>query len=1076
MRTHFFTRLITILLVLGVGGSASAETYTIGWGTASGTNSTNFTATSGSVTGILSFTTAKNSASSNPAYNSSSNELRLYYASNASGGSITLTPATGVTITGAVINASSGYTPTVKYMVDGGTQTEAALSSTTYSITEISAASSLKIQNCNTSNTQLRIKTITVTYESAKPKIATDISITPAATTYLVGATITCSATKTLVSGATYSEEWTTGTSSVLATTSTPGVFTAESAGKSEITYKVTPTGSFESTHSIASASVTYTVNDVTASLSAASSSLEIGGTTTTSLSTNSSGSVIYSSSNTDIATVDEDGVVTAVGNGTATITATIAAVPGVSVATSATCDIRVYKTTIYTKVTDAGSLIEGNHYLLVYENGTTAKVMGAVEKIGSNIVGTVVEANFTIENNEITIRGEEVNVLTLSENGTSDGKKKYLFNTSLERKYLSWTSGNTLNVDVATNIAQSWFLEYSGEVLSISNAGTTTRKLQYNTGSPRFACYDGGGQANVALYMEDTRLTPTFTFNSEAKTKVLGAGSFTFAATTNSDGTLSYSSSNTSVATVSSSGEVTLVGVGTTTITASVSGTLAYKAAEGSYELTVVNAVSTSDYYTLVTDVGTLAAGDEILIAYVSGGTAKAMSATQNTNNRGAVDVTKNADATLTPGDNAQVITLEKDGDNFLFNVGNAYLYAASSSNNYLRKETTPDANGNAAATITIDSSTGDATITFQGTHTRNIICYNPNNGNPIFSCYANTPTGGGLPQIYKKSGVSYNLRIYDGNGDYNVLNVTDAAPTLTGNQVAVISGLSVKQVADMPDEIKNAANVIVNGTATSLVLSDYVTDGGGTKTYYPFYVPAEFTAKRVTYSRTNTQGYNTVCLPFAVDIDDMKTMFGASAKIYTLASAATDGAVIMTFSEPASGTTIDAGKPFLIHNTNADENWEIDYSEKDVTVKGTADYTTEDGAKLVGSFVKYNLKEKLGTVDGIYKLNSAGTYFVKATASSTISPFRFYLDMSGGAKNVRFAVRNSSGRETLVEDAPKGDINGDKMVTLVDLTALVDMVKGTVPQTAAADVNSDGKVNQADIDAIVQIIQNTN
>lgn len=157
---------------------------------------------------------------------------------------------------------------------------------------------------------------------------------------------------------------------------------------------------------------------------------------------------------------------------------------------------------------------------------------------------------------------------------------------------------------------------------------------------------------------------------------------------------------------------------------------------------------ISGADTYALVTDASTLAAGDKILIAYVSGSTKFALSTTQNTNNRTATDdVTLNADGTLMPGNAAQVITLEKDGNNFLFNVGNGYLYAASSNNNYLKTETTADANAKAAIAV----SSGNATISFQGTNTRNVIRFNPNNNSPIFSCYASSTTTGSLPQIYR-------------------------------------------------------------------------------------------------------------------------------------------------------------------------------------------------------------------------------------------------------------------------------------------------------------------------------------
>ncbi len=176
--------LLTLLLVM-VASVGWADTYTIGWGTASGDAGTytNFEGTGGSVDGIVSYSTEKNSSSSNPAYNEKSNELRLYYHSSGNGGSITLTPASGVTITGIVMTTSTA--PNVNYFVDGGTATAVTVSNNTYTISGISATSSLKIQNANTSNTQLRIKTITITYSSSSGSTTVSTpTFTPAAGTY----------------------------------------------------------------------------------------------------------------------------------------------------------------------------------------------------------------------------------------------------------------------------------------------------------------------------------------------------------------------------------------------------------------------------------------------------------------------------------------------------------------------------------------------------------------------------------------------------------------------------------------------------------------------------------------------------------------------------------------------------------------------------------------------------------------------------------------------------------------------------------------------------------------------------
>lgn len=166
-------------------GQVWAETYLLGWGTATGDAGTytNFSATSGSVTGIVSFTSAQNSSGTAPAYNANNSELRLYYAGTGDGGSVTLTPAAGVTITGFAMTTSTE--PSVKYTVDGGSATSIEIGAgSVYTVTGISAASSLMIQNVNTTNTQLRIKTIEITYTAAAATKCATPTISPESKTF----------------------------------------------------------------------------------------------------------------------------------------------------------------------------------------------------------------------------------------------------------------------------------------------------------------------------------------------------------------------------------------------------------------------------------------------------------------------------------------------------------------------------------------------------------------------------------------------------------------------------------------------------------------------------------------------------------------------------------------------------------------------------------------------------------------------------------------------------------------------------------------------------------------------------
>lgn len=119
-----------------------------------------------------------------------------------------------------------------------------------------------------------------------------------------------------------------------------------------------------------------------------------------------------------------------------------------------------------------------------------------------------------------------------------------------------------------------------------------------------------------------------------------------------------------------------------------------------------------------------------------ITNGSDKAMGQ-QNNNNRAAADVTI-ADGKATVISNSGVYEFVIDGnatDGYtIYDESEGYLYAASSSANYLRTRTeNNDKNG--IWSIEIDEN-GVAKIIAQGENTRNNLRYN--NGNDIFSCYA--------------------------------------------------------------------------------------------------------------------------------------------------------------------------------------------------------------------------------------------------------------------------------------------------------------------------------------------------
>lgn len=190
-----------------------------------------------------------------------------------------------------------------------------------------------------------------------------------------------------------------------------------------------------------------------------------------------------------------------------------------------------------------------------------------------------------------------------------------------------------------------------------------------------------------------------------------------------------SWSTSDESIATVDENGLVTAVAEGSASITAT---------ADGDETITATCNITVEalegDWYSLVTTTGNLAEGDKVII--VNTGNNKAMSTTQNDNNRDAIDVTISDGKVFVPEDGGvQVFTLEGDDNGWYFNTGNGYIYAASSSKNWLKTETERDDNAKAK----IEISNGATSVVFQGEYTRNVL---QNNG-IIFSCYGSASQG---------------------------------------------------------------------------------------------------------------------------------------------------------------------------------------------------------------------------------------------------------------------------------------------------------------------------------------------
>lgn len=275
-----------------------------------------------------------------------------------------------------------------------------------------------------------------------------------------------------------------------------------------------------------------------------------------------------------------------------------------------------------------------------------------------------------------------------------------------------------------------------------------------------------------------------------------------------------------------------------------------------------------------------------------VAQGNSKALSTTQNDNNRGVVDVTfatDKKDNISTEPSGACVLELRaQEGGTWAFydSSKNGYLYAASSSKNHLKTQTTLNDNGK--ATVTIASDGGAASIIFQGSNTHNVLQYNYNNGSPIFACYGSAsqspvylyhyvaPTGATDPNIY-----------------YSSSSLTIAANgTLTQPELKKPNGVTIKSYSSDNESVATVTEkgviALAGGTGTATITAtsqadDTYKEGTATYTLTVFGAP-EITPESGEYEnnvpvRMNATGAG--ALFYTTDGTDPKDAIDAATKV---------------------------------------------------------------------------------------------------------------------------------------------------------------------------------------------------
>lgn len=305
---------------------------------------------------------------------------------------------------------------------------------------------------------------------------------------------------------------------------------------------------------------------------------------------TKSDATIVYSSSNQEVATIDQQGLVTLIAGGTTVIKA--------EVAETATFNASFIEYTL--KVTDPAALktfvkvtndaVTEGKYIIVYQANDDANSVMALNTTNAGKFFGNTEIDLT-ENKIVTDDKTVMWDITLESDdhySISNGNIFVGFKGNNNEAYIynDYTIGEC---------GWNFIYDENNKVFKIQNAGVNTRYLQFNANNNqyRFACYTGS-QKHLTLYkQEDSRTAVEVTFNEiDGNQTLFFTKGFTYnsAATATPTRPITYSSSNQEVATISTEGVVTLVGAGTTVIKASTAADNTYQEGAAQYTLTVRN------------------------------------------------------------------------------------------------------------------------------------------------------------------------------------------------------------------------------------------------------------------------------------------------------------------------------------------------------------------------------------------------------------------------------------------------------------------------------------------------------
>ncbi|MDR0934737.1 MAG: endonuclease [Erysipelotrichaceae bacterium] len=443
--------------------------------------------------------------------------LKLGTSSAAGSFAINLSSLGTVNATQIAVGVKKYSSDTTSLSINGATSQ--SVSSTEYVELTYTISGTLNLINVSTTGKRCYISYIDVYYNSTDVEPPVDnptlssiaVGSMPSKVSYTVGETLNLTGLTIL---ATYSDS-----TQALVTgygTSPANGETLNTVGTQTITVtyteeSVTETTTFNITVSEATVALVSVSVEPQTDIMGIGETLQLT-TTINPVAANPAPSITYSSSAEGVATVSSSGLVTSISAGTVTITVTATQYP--SLVKTANCSITVespqeefvptttYSSggTSYTLVEDISTLAAGDRLIIAYTTGNVA----LTQQNGSYRD----RVSITISGNEIT----DISTATILTLGGSIGAWTLAESGGALLQLASSSNALTTNGSSSSNNAK-WTISGNGTAVSIVSNAYNTRRIQYNTGAPRFACYTGT-QKDPQLYREVSSGETLYNYN----------------------------------------------------------------------------------------------------------------------------------------------------------------------------------------------------------------------------------------------------------------------------------------------------------------------------------------------------------------------------------------------------------------------------------------------------------------------------------------------------------------------------------------------------------------------------------